>query len=172
MMIGQSSKVSLMSEPITEPQWLSDEQQWAWRAYLEMQALLDLQIARDLADASDLSMADYRVLVDLSESRDHVLRVYELASRMRWSRSRLSHQLTRMETRGLVERRACPSDARGSLVELTPQGLRAIEDAAPSHVASVRRHVIDLVEPQELACFARFAETVAAHLRDGGESAG
>lgn len=154
-----------------EPRWLTDDEQRAWRAYIEMQALLDLQLQRDLGEASDLSMADYRVLVGLSESPAHVLRVHELASGMRWSRSRLSHQLSRMEVRGLVERRACPSDARGSLVVLTSRGLAAIEAAAPPHVASVRRHLVDLVAPEDLDCFGRVAETVVQHLRDACEPA-
>lgn len=149
--------------------WLDGDEQRAWRAYLEMQALLDLQLARDLSDSSDLSMADYRVLVGLSETPEHVLRVHQLATQMRWSRSRLSHQLSRMETRGLVERRACESDARGSLVVLTARGLSAIERAAPAHVASVRRHFVDLVDVDDLGCFARVAETVVAHLRDSCE---
>ena len=154
-----------MATTETAVRWLSTEQQSAWRAYLDMQALLDLQLARDLSEASDLSMADYHVLVCLSESPDHILRVHELASEMRWSRSRLSHHLGRMESRGLVERRACPSDARGSLVALTAGGLESIEDAAPAHVESVRRHLIDLVDPQDLSTFGRVATTVARHLR-------
>jgi DNA-binding MarR family transcriptional regulator len=99
------------------------------------------QIARDLLVDSSLSDADYMVLVHLSEAEDRRVRMTDLADRLNWSKSRLSHQLARMQARGLVEREECPSDARGAFAVLGAGGLAEIERAAPKHVVSVRRHL-------------------------------
>jgi DNA-binding MarR family transcriptional regulator len=127
------------------------------------------QIARDLLSDSALSDADYMVLVHLSEAEDRRVRMTDLAARLNWSKSRLSHQLARMQARGLVEREECPSDARGAYAVLGSCGLAEIERAAPKHVASVRRHLIDVLDQEQLAQLAGIAERVVEHL--GGQSA-
>ncbi len=109
------------------------------------------------------------VLVHLSEATDHRVRMTDLAARLNWSKSRLSHQLARMQARGLVERDDCASDARGAFAVLGACGLAEIERAAPAHVASVRRHFIDVLDQEQLEQLAAIAERVVAHLR--GESA-
>ena len=149
---------------MTEPRWLDEKQTRAWRGYRRMRALLDLQITRDLAADSGLSDADYDVLSNLSETSPHRLRLTELATTMLWSKSRLSHHLTRMQQRGLVDREECAGDARGSIIVLTEAGLRAIEDAAPHHVASVRRHMIDLLTDEEIAALDALTHRVVTHL--------
>ncbi len=93
--------------------------------------------ARLMAGAG-LSIADYEVLVHLSEASDGRLRVHALAERMQWDRSRLSHHLSRMERRGLVGREECATDARGSVVVTTDEGHSTLERAAPMHAADVR----------------------------------
>src|SRR5215213_9422443 len=118
--------------------WLTGEEDRAWRAYRRMKVLLDAQLARDLVDGSGLSEPDYDVLSNLSEIEGERWRITELAARMQWSKSRLSHHLDRMEQRGLVRREECGTDGRGAFVVLTAGGRRAIEQAAPGHVASVR----------------------------------
>ncbi|MGW5560927.1 MarR family winged helix-turn-helix transcriptional regulator [Micromonospora sp. NPDC003944] len=130
--------------------WLDEREDRAWRGYRRMRRLLDLELARELTQDAGLSEADYDVLSDLSETPQGRLRLRELADRMLWSRSRLSHHLTRMQQRGLVTRAECADDARGSVVVLTPAGRQAIESAAPGHVAAVRRHLIDLLSPAEI----------------------
>jgi DNA-binding MarR family transcriptional regulator len=85
---------------------------------------------------------------------------------MLWSTSRLSHHLARMRRRGLVTREECADDGRGSVVVLAPAGLRAIEDAAPHHVASVRRHLLDHLTDAELAALDALTARVVAHLTD------
>jgi DNA-binding MarR family transcriptional regulator len=132
-----------------------------------MRALLDLQLSRDLAGDSGFSDADYDVLSHVSESPGHRIRLTDLAARMLWSKSRLSHQLTRMQQRGLVGREEHPSDGRGTVVVLTPHGWDAIRAAAPGHVASVRRHLIDLLSPAQVAALGDIAETVVNHLTLG-----
>ncbi|MEH0841765.1 MarR family transcriptional regulator [Micromonospora sp. CPCC 205711] len=149
------------------PRWLNDREDRAWRGYRRMRRLLDLQLARELMADAGLSEPDYDVLSDLSETPDGRLRLSELADRMLWSRSRLSHHLTRMQQRGLVIREECATDGRGSVVALTPDGRRAIEAAAPAHVAAVRRHLIDLLEPDELAALERLTHRVVDRLAAG-----
>src|SRR2546421_10608825 len=110
-----------------------------------MRTLLDLQLARDLAHDAGLSEADYDVLSTLTEVEDRRWRARDLATRLRWSTSRLSHHVARMQERGLVAREGCDDDGRGAVIVLTDAGWKAIRDAAPGHVSSVRRHFIDLL---------------------------
>ncbi|QGQ18040.1 MarR family transcriptional regulator [Cellulomonas sp. JZ18] len=149
---------------MSEPRWLDEKQARAWRGYRRMRALLDLQITRDLMQDSGLSDADYDVLSNLSETSPHRMRLSELAATMLWSTSRLSHHITRMQRRGLVDREEAPGDGRGSVVVLTPAGLRAVEEAAPHHVESVRRNFVDLLTDEEVAALDAMTQRVVAHL--------
>ena len=144
--------------------WLTAPQERAWRRYRRMRALLDLQIARDLSKDSGLSETDYDVLSTLSEKPEGRWRAGDLAAQLLWSTSRLAHHVGRMEQRGLVARQPCPGDARGALISLTEQGRAALERAAPPHVASVRRHIIDLLTPGEIAALDTIAGKVITHL--------
>src|SRR4051794_1657130 len=128
---------------MNEPRWLDVREAAVWRKYRdlvrELQSALDRQLARD----SELSGADYAVLVPLSEAPGDVLRSRELQASLGWERSRLSHQVSRMEARGLVTREPCEDDARGLMVRMTGPGRAAIEAAAPEHVETVRRYFFD-----------------------------
>lgn len=148
----------------TNSGWLDDEQQRVWRSYRRMAALLGAQVNRDMARDSGLSEPDYDVLSHLSESPEHKARLNELAGRMLWSNSRLSHHLTRMQQRGLVRRCECPDDGRGANIVLTDEGLRAVEAAAPPHVASVRTHLVEVLSEDQLRALGDIADTVLAHL--------
>lgn len=147
--------------------WLDPEQERAWRRYRRMRTLLDLQIARDLKTESGLSEADYDILSTLSESPDGSWRARELATRLLWSTSRLAHQVGRMEQRGLVARTGVDDDARGAVVVLTRAGRATLQSAAPPHVESVRRHLVDLLTPAEVKALDRIAGKVIAHLSGG-----
>ncbi|MGS2614185.1 MarR family winged helix-turn-helix transcriptional regulator [Micromonospora sp. LZ34] len=149
-----------------QPRWLDEREQRAWRGYRRMRRLLDLELARELMRDAGLSEPDYDVLSDLSETPGQRLRLSELADRMLWSRSRLSHHLTRMQQRGLVTREECATDGRGAIVTLTAAGRQAIEAAAPGHVAAVRRHLIDLCTPEEIAALDALTHRVIARLTD------
>jgi len=129
-----------------------------------MHLLLDLQLARDLMRDSRLSDADYDVLSTLSETEGMRMRLTELADHMMWSKSRLSHHASRMQQRGLVTREESPDDGRGSLIVLTRAGLRTIQKAAPLHVESVRRHLIDLLSAKELAALDSISRKVVSRL--------
>ena len=143
--------------------WLSPAEQRAWRAYRRMVLLADAQIARDLTRDSGLSMPDYTVLTALSEATDGRRRLSELANRMQWSASRVSHHVSRMQQRGLVRRAGCAEDLRGAWVAITDDGWLAIRSAAPDHVASVRAHLIDVLTPDQLAVLTDIGEAVARH---------
>jgi DNA-binding MarR family transcriptional regulator len=144
-----------------DTRWLSEEEERAWRAFRRLLIALPARTARDLATDSGLSMADYEVLSTLSEKGGHRWSLKELAVKMEWSRSRLSHHTARMQERGLVEREADPADARGCILHLTASGLAALEAAAPGHVASVRARFLDHVTRDELATLECIATRIA-----------
>jgi DNA-binding MarR family transcriptional regulator len=129
-----------------------------------MRRVLDAQLNRELERDSGLSEPDYDVLSNLSEQPGRRMRARELGARLQWSSSRLTHHIGRMERRGLVRREECADDARGADVVLTDSGLASIESAAPAHVASVRRHFIDLLTDDQLAALRSISDTVLEHL--------
>lgn len=151
---------------MAEPRWLNPVETRAWRGWIELADLLRAALARDLWSASRVSDADYAVLVHLSEAPGRRVRMSDLAAALRWSKSRLSHQVGRMEARGLVTREHCPTDGRGAFAVLTGSGMAETAAAAPAHVESVRRHLIDVLSPEQQANLADIAETVLAHHRD------
>ena len=144
--------------------WLSADEDRAWRSYRQMFSGLEARLAQEMVEESGLSMADYSVLTNLVEADARHWRPTELADHMHWSQCRLSHQIRRMEERGLVAREPDPNDGRGSLVVITKAGVRAIAAAAPKHFEGVRAHLIDLLTPQQLESLAEIAQTVTNHL--------
>lgn len=156
---------------MTATRWLSAEQQAAWRTWLTAQMLLGEAFERDLKANSELSMAEYEVLVQLSEAPGRRLRMSELASRTLASRSRLSHQISRMEDDGLVVRQECNTDKRGWWAVLTDHGFDVLATAAPLHVASVRRHLVDVLDDEEFATLGRVLDKVVAPLQTAADEA-
>ena len=146
------------------PRWLTEEEQRAWRAYIRLAQLLMRQFDKALHPFG-LSMHDYEILVELSEAPLRRMRMTELADRTAQSRSRLSHQINRMEARGLVSREGCERDKRGTFAVLTAHGAATIREVAPSHVASVRKHFMDQLDPAELAALTNAYEPVLERLR-------
>lgn len=144
--------------------WLTPDQQRAWRALLGMNTHLHAHLARALQDSSDISYADFAVLVELTEAPDGRTRISELAELLQWERSRLSHHLKRMESRGHIERSSCPEDGRGQYVSVTPIGRAAIEHAAPAHVELVRELVFEGMSEAELQAIIDVSDRVAARL--------
>ncbi|MCW2567510.1 MAG: MarR family transcriptional regulator [Mycobacterium sp.] len=158
------STTSGYSVPMSETRWLDESQQQAWRGYLRMQSRLSARLNRQLQTDSDLSLADFDVLVALTDQPEDRLRVSELARVLQWEKSRLSHHVGRMERRGLVVRQECADDGRGAFVVLTPEGRRAIEAAAPPHVEAVRRLVFDDLTPQQVATMDAITRQVLGRL--------
>ncbi|MBC9957850.1 MarR family winged helix-turn-helix transcriptional regulator [Yimella sp. cx-51] len=143
-----------------QPRWLDDEQQRVWRQWLRSHRELNAAIARQLQDDGGLSDADFAVLVSVSEAPDQRIRATALADSMLWERSRLSHQVRRMETRGLVQRVECEQDRRGAWVEITAAGTKALQDVAPGHVETVRRYLFDALDADSLAALDRITQTI------------
>nr|WP_211229302.1 MarR family transcriptional regulator [Nakamurella lactea] len=139
--------------------WLDADEERAWRTFRRMMVVVQARTAQDLAELG-LSEADYEVLSTLSEAPDRTSTLHAQATKMAWSRSRLSRHASRMESRGLVERRPDPDDGRGCLLVLTPHGFEILAEAAPAHVVSVRRHVIDRLRRDDLANLERIADQI------------
>lgn len=153
---------------MTATNWLDPAESRAWRALQNLNTPLAAALNRKLSRDSNLSTADYAVLVQLSEAPDQRLRARDMVLAIGWEKSRLSHHIRRMESRNLVGREECPTDGRGAFITLTPTGRAAIEQAAPGHVDAVRSYFIDLLTPAQLESFAEIAETVGARLKADG----
>ena len=144
--------------------WLTEDEQQSWRAWVAASLLLQDRLNRDLQEQHGLTMADYEILVRLSESPDRRMRMSDLASTTLSSRSRLSHQVDRMVKAGLVERQACEADRRGAFAVLTDLGWETLVAAAPDHVESVRTHLLDPLTAKECAALGAACAMVADEL--------
>ena len=148
-----------------EPKWLNPAEDRAWRAFMHAHHQLVAHLNRGLQE-SGLSGADYEVLAVLSSLDGDRMPSHELCTTLGWEKSRVSHQVRRMEKDGLISREPNPDDARSTVVHLLPAGRAAIETAAPEHVADVRRNFIDLLSPAELEMFAALNERILQHLAE------
>ena len=148
-----------------EPCWLNAEEMHAWRTYVVATHLLDAQLNRELQEEHQLALADYELLVRLSEAPCGQVRMSELAEQVASSKSRISHQFGRMEKAGLVRRQECPGDRRGVFAVLTSHGWDVLRSAAPTHVRGVREHLVDLLSADERLVLAGMFERVVDHLR-------
>jgi DNA-binding MarR family transcriptional regulator len=147
------------------PRWLDAPQQRAWRSFLAASRLLHAQIDRELQRDSGMPHTYYEILVRLSEAPTQVLRMSELADASESSRSRLSHAVSRLEEAGWVVRESCATDRRGAFARLTDEGFTALTAAAPSHVASVRRLLIDRLTDEQLEQLRQISDVVLGGLR-------
>ena len=143
--------------------WLTAEEQRTWLAYIKMSRSLAAGMERQLS-GSGLSGADYQVLAPLAEEPSGGMRPRDLCRSTGWDRSRLAHQLERMERRGVVSRSPSPEDGRGTVVHITRAGEQALRDAAPGHVAWVRDHFIDILEPDEMRTLVDLCQRVIRRL--------
>jgi DNA-binding MarR family transcriptional regulator len=146
-----------------EPKWLDPHEDRAWRAFMHAHHQLVAHLHRGL-QRSGLSGADYEVLAVLSAHDGGRMPARELCNALGWEKSRVSHQMRRMEKDGLIGREPNPDDARSTMVCLLPAGRAAIEKAAPGHVEDVRRNFIDLLTPAELKTLATLNERILHHL--------
>src|ERR1700744_6099521 len=123
-----------MLDPVSDVRWLTQDEQRAWRAFLEATRLLFDALDHQMQQDSSIPHGYYEILVNLSEAPGRSARMGELAARTRSSRSRLSHAVDRLEERGWVERGECETDRRGQTATLTDAGYAALAAAAPGHV--------------------------------------
>jgi DNA-binding MarR family transcriptional regulator len=149
-----------------DDQWLNEREQAAWRGFLSMRSKLMSHLGRELQRETGLSEADYSVLVELSEAPGERLRLGELGELLDWEKSRLSKQISRMSTRGLVGREECPTDARGAFAVLTKAGRTAIDIAAPVHVQHVRTWFVDALTPAQLDAMTAISTSVVKRLAE------
>jgi DNA-binding MarR family transcriptional regulator len=142
--------------------WLSDEQQAAWRPLvallLRLPAALDAELQRD----AGINHFDYLVLSGLSEAPGRTLRMSELAAMANSSLSRLSHVVSRLESRGWVRRESCPGDGRFINAVLTEEGWQKVVATAPGHVAAVRELLVGTLTKEEFAQFGAISAKVLA----------
>lgn len=146
--------------------WLTEEEQRAWRGLLRMTSQLNARMNRQLLQEYGISLADYEVLVALSEAPEGQLRVFEVADALTWEQSRVSHQLARMQRRGLIAREGCATDARGAFAVLTTAGRAAIERAAPAHVEQVRQLVFDELGHEQVSALTEITTRVLDRLAE------
>ena len=144
--------------------WLTEEEQRAWRGLLRMTSQLNARANRLLLQEYGISLADYEVLVALSEAPEGQLRVFEVADALAWEQSRVSHQLARMQRRGLITREGCATDARGAFAVLTTVGRATIERAAPAHVEQVRQLVFDELSHEQVSALTEITTRVLDRL--------
>jgi DNA-binding MarR family transcriptional regulator len=156
---------------MSDTQWLTPDQQRAWRAYLEATTLLFDALDRQLQAEAGMPHGYYEILVRLSEAEDRAMRMSELAARTRSSRSRLSHAIARLEERGWVMRTDAPTDRRGQVAQLTAKGLGVLTAAAPGHVAAVRAAVIERLTPEQIAQLESIGTAIVEGLCPGGDGA-
>ncbi|MFR9750052.1 MarR family winged helix-turn-helix transcriptional regulator [Nocardia sp. 004] len=148
---------------------LDDLERHAWLGFLRTRDLIAAAVGRDSTRESNLTYVEYSVLAQLAEAPDHRLGFATLAAGLEWSQSRLSHQVTRMQRRGLVVREPIPGDARRTAALLTPRGAEVLAGAVPAHVQSVRRHMIDVLDRKQLAALADIYDTLLAHHRNSAD---
>ena len=149
----------VMAEPV---RWLDDHEQDLWRSILQANRKINRVLDETLLNASGLSTAEYGVLVVLSEAPNHCLRLCALCDELVWDRSRTSHQITRMEKRGLLRKERFSGDGRGVSVVLTDDGMQRLQKAVPDHVESVRRLIFDHLDEDDKPSFQRFMNAVLA----------
>jgi DNA-binding MarR family transcriptional regulator len=142
-----------------EVRWLDAREQRAWRAYLRAGRELDAALDRDL-QCADSSLPEYELLSMLSEAPGRQLRMSAVAELIVQSRSRVTHTAARLERRGWVRRVPAPGDGRGVLLQLTDDGLAAVRGLAVIHVSSVRRHLVDILSPEQFRALGEVMQTV------------
>jgi DNA-binding MarR family transcriptional regulator len=152
-----------------EPRWLQGIERDAWLSLIgviiRLPAAMDAQLQRD----AGLSHFEYTVMVNLSNTDGHVLRMSQLAGLCHSSLSRLSHVVARLERRGWLRRDPCPDDGRATLATLTDDGFAKLASAAPGHVEAVRAFVIDALDERQLRELTAIGDTILKRLDEDGQ---
>ena len=144
----------------SQTRWLDDEEQELWRLLLGAVRKINRGMDETLKAGGEVSASEFAVLVALSEAPEQHLRLHELCTQLEWDRSRASHQVTRMEKRGLLYKEPDAVDARGINVCVTHVGIEHLRRAAPEHVESVRRMVFDHLQSEDVPALRRFFKGV------------
>ena len=166
--VGTVGTVGTEQRPPTEPRWLDDRERDVWLALRQLLWGLQPAVDRQLLHDAGLSGPEYSVLATLTENPDGILRSGTAARMLGWGRSRLSHLLRRMESKGLVRRACSAEDGRGQDIALTPEGRRAIVGAAPGHVEFVRSIVFDPLTPEQQDALLEACRRISAAIEASG----
>jgi DNA-binding MarR family transcriptional regulator len=150
-----------MVEPKTHVKPLTPTEEAAWRALGRAVLVIPRMLDADLLESQGLNVTEYSVLMNLSEAPDHALRMSQLANYVSITVSGLTRVIERLNRQGLVERVRAESDGRGQVAVLTDAGLARLEKAWPTHLASVRRHVMDHLGDLDLVAFADAVSKIA-----------
>ncbi|MFF9197385.1 MarR family winged helix-turn-helix transcriptional regulator [Streptomyces sp. NPDC014779] len=156
---------------MTEPRWLSDEEQRVWRSYLHATTLLEDHLDRQLQRDAGMPHVYYGLLVQLSQAPRRRMRMTELAKNAKITRSRLSHAVARLEKNGWVSREDCPSDKRGQFAALTDEGYEVLRRTAPGHVDAVRQALFDRLSPEQVEQLGGIMRTLAEGLQPSDPNA-
>lgn len=144
------------------------ETQWAvWENYQRLRLRLTERINRELSTKTGLSEADYEILTALTEAPDESVRALSLRCGLEWEKSRLSHQLKRMEARGLVRREECVEDNRGTVIRMTDLGRQLAADARQHYEEAIQRYVVDALTPDQMDSLGVIADAILAKLAAG-----
>ena len=158
----------MTAEGTAEPAWLDETEQDVWRRYISVMRLLPDLLNASLTRGHGLTLIDYEVLARLSEAPLRRVRMTELAEGALLSKSRLSHQISRMEKEGLVRREPCETDGRGFFAVLTDQGWEKLLAAVPTHVADVRAAFITPLSREQLVALGEMLDVIAKGLEPRG----
>jgi DNA-binding MarR family transcriptional regulator len=148
--------------------WLDDDEMRAWRGLVDVFAEVRAALEADLSEGFDLTEGDYGVLVVLSEAPDHRLRMCDLAARLHLTPGGLTRRLDGLVRRGLVAREPYAEDRRVVMAVLTDDGRALLEEAAPVHVAGVRRHLIDHWDRGQIRAVADAFDAARVHRHEAG----
>jgi DNA-binding MarR family transcriptional regulator len=155
-----------------ETEWLNEDERAAWLRLIAVVQLVPGILDSQLRADSGLTHFEYFVLAMLSEAPEHTLRMTALAQRTNATLPRLSHVVNRLESRDLVERFPCPEDGRATNARLTPAGWDAVVAAAPGHVETVRRHVLEPLTPTQVRQLRSIGDALLTRLDPGGRLTG
>ncbi|PZW24099.1 DNA-binding MarR family transcriptional regulator [Thermosporothrix hazakensis] len=145
-------------------QKLSQKQEAVWTSYQRMRLRLAGQLNQELAQKTGLSEADFEILSLLSQKAEEPVRALALRCGLEWEKSRLSHQLRRMEARGLITRGECPEDNRGTVIRATELGRKLAIEARDCYEQAVQRYVMDVLTPEQLEALGSISERILKQL--------
>ncbi|XVU22354.1 MarR family winged helix-turn-helix transcriptional regulator [Actinoplanes sp. CA-054009] len=152
---------------MAEPRTLEPEQWELWHLWMQAHRLLGRELDQDLQRRYGISKAEFSVLVSLHRAPGGRLRVGELAESLAWEKSRVAHQLTRMENRELVTRTDHETNGRRAAIGLTAQGRRAVEEALLGHADNIRRYFFDTLAPGEAAAIRAWSHRTVDRIESG-----
>lgn len=157
---------------MVDARWLTPREQQVWRHYIAATRLVESELDRQLQRDAGMPATYYEILVTLSEAPDRRMRMSEVADLLRFSRSRLSHAVAKLEQSGWIERQECPSDKRGAFAVLTDAGFAVLSEAAVGHVNSVRQLLFAVLTPRQQEQLGEICAAISESVEGGPAASG